>query len=230
MRCKRTLNIIVFLLFPVFIFSQNDTLNQKLQSGYHHYLKDSLEKIYRYIKISVPEYKLPAFTALSHYPELDSAIIEIKIEKLKRLGNARPAMNFLFRKQINRHYIIIVNENAEDVLGLPFGEIPFKAQTGFFGHEFAHIADYSEMNNLELIFFGIKYLFIQKNIERQTDKSTIEHNLGYQLYELTNFITENPDTNQDYLKFKRNNYLNCEEILYEISKLNDCLPVNINEK
>jgi hypothetical protein len=66
MSIKRTLNIIVFLLFPVFIFSQNDTLNQKLQSGYHHHIKDSLGRIYRYIKVSVPEYKLPAFTALSH--------------------------------------------------------------------------------------------------------------------------------------------------------------------
>jgi len=229
MSCKRILNIIVFLLLPVLIFSQNDTLIKEFKSDYYHDKNDSLTKIYGYFKIFVPEYELPAITALSYYPELDSTIIELKSKKLKRLGNARPKMDFLFRKQVNRHYVIIINKNAKDVLGLPFSDVPSNAQTGFFGHELAHIADYTEKNNFKLIFFGVKYLFMQKDIERYTDQITIEHDLGQQLYELMSFIMNNPYTNEDYLKFKRNNYLNCEEILYEISKLNSGLPVNINQ-
>ena len=221
MSCKRTFNIIFFLLLPVLIFSQNDTLIKEYKSDYYHNIKDSLIKIYGYKKIFIPEYELPAITALSYYPELDSTIIEFKSKKLKRLGNARPKADFLFRRQVNRHYVIIINKNAKDIMGVPFSDIPFNAQTGFFGHEFAHIADYTEKNNLKLIFFGIKYLFMQKSIERYTDKIAIEHNLGQQLYDLIDFITNNPETNEDYLKFKRNNYLDCEEILYEMSKLND---------
>ncbi len=229
MSCKRILNIIFFILLPVLIFSQNETLIKEFKSDYFYDKKDSLIKIHGYKKIFISEYELPAITALSHYPELDSTIIEFKNKKLKGLGNARPKMDFLFRKQVNRHYVIIINKNAEDVLGLPFSDIPFNAQTGFFGHELAHIADYTEKNNLKLIFFATKYMFMQKSIERYTDKIAIEHNLGHQLYELISFIMKNPDTNKDYLKFKRNNYLNCEEILYEISKLNNGLPVNINQ-
>ena len=228
MSCKRILNIIFFILLPVLIFSQNDTLIKEFKSDYYRDKKDSLIKIHGYKKIFIPEYELPAIAALSNYPELDSTIIEFKNKKLKRLGSARPKMDFLFRKQVNRHYVIIINKNAEDVLGLPFSDIPFNAQTGFFGHELAHIADYSEKNNLKLLFFSAKYIFMQKTIERYTDRIAIEHNLGHQLYELISFIMKNPDTNKDYLEFKRNNYLNCEEILYEISKLNNGLPVNIN--
>jgi hypothetical protein len=229
MNCKRIFNIIFFILLPALIFSQNDTLIKELESDYYNDKKDSLINIFGYKKIFIPEYELPAITALSYYPELDSTLIEIKSKKLKRLGNARPKMDFLFRKQMNRHYIIIINKNAEDVLGLPFSDIPFNAQTGFFGHELAHITDYTEKNNLKLIFFIAKYLFMQKSIERHTDKITIKHNLGSQLYELRSFIINNPDTNEDYLKFKKDNYLNCEEILYEISKLNNSLPVNLNQ-
>ena len=229
MSCKLIFNIIVFILFPVYIFSQNDTLVKEFKPDSIYHKKDSLIKIYGYKKTFIPEYELPAITALSNYPELDSTIIEFKSKKLQMLGNARPKTDFLFRKQENRHYVIITNKNTEDLLGLPFNDIPFNAQTGFFGHELAHIADYTEKNNLKLIIFGAKYIFMQKKIERYTDKIAIEHNLGYQLYELRSFIIKNPDTNEDYLKFKKNNYLNCEEILYEISKLNNGLPVNINK-
>ena len=224
MSYKRILNIVSFVLLPVLIFSQNDTLIKEFKSDYYYDKRDSLIKIHGYKKIFASEYELPAIIALSYYPELDSTIIEFKSRKLKRLGNARPKMDFLFRKQVNRHYVIIVNKNAEDILGLQFYDIPFNAQTGFFGHELAHITDYTEKNNLKLIFFAFKYMFMQKRIERYTDKIAIEHNLGQQLYELRNFIMKNPDTNEDYLKFKRNNYLNCEEILHEISIYNNNLP------
>ena len=224
MYCKRIFNIIIFLLLPVIVFSQNDNLIKEFKSENYHSKKDSLIDIFGYEKVFIPEYELHALITLSYYPELDSTTIEFKSRKMKRLGNARPKMDFLFRKPVNRHYVIIINKNAKNALGFAFSDIPFNAQIGFFGHELAHITDYTEKNNLRLIFFGFKYLFMQKNIERYTDKITIEHNLGLQLHELTDFIMRNPDTSEDYLKFKRNNYLNCEEILHEISIHNNNLP------
>ena len=217
MNCKLIFNIILFLLLSVIVFPQDDNLIKEFKSGNYSVQKDSLTEIYGYKKIFIPEHELHALVALSYYPELDSTTIEFKSRKMRRLGNARPKMDFLFRKPVNRHYVIIINKNARNALGFAFSDIPFNAQIGFFGHELAHITDYTEKNNLKLIFFGVKYLFMQKNIERYTDKITIEHNLGRQLYELTDFIMKNPDVSEDYLKFKRNNYLNCEEILHEIS-------------
>ncbi len=225
MHNRRILNIILFLLLQVTVFAQNTNLIKELKPGNHTGKKDSLIEIHGFDKKFIPDYELHALIALSFYPELDSTAIEFKSRKMRRLGNARPKTDFIFRKPANRHYVIIINKNAKKELGFAFSDIPFNAQIGFFGHELAHITDYIEKKNLKLIFFGVTYLFMQRNIERYTDKITIKHNLGQQLYELTEFIIKNPDTSEAYLKFKRDNYLNCEEILNEISILNDNPPV-----
>jgi hypothetical protein len=221
MSCKRIFNIILSILLPVLVLSQNDTLIKGFNPDYYYDIKDSLIKVYGYKKVFIPEYELPAVIALSYYPELDSTAIEFKNKRLKRFGNSRPKMDFLFRKPSDRKYVIIINKCARDVLGFAYSDIPFNAQIGLFGHEFAHIADYSERNNLRILFFGLKYIFIQKSIERNTDRIAIEHSLGKQLYELREFVLKNPDIDKDYLKYKTTNYLNCEEILYEISKLDN---------
>ncbi len=229
MSCKRIFNIFLSLLLPVLVLSQSENLTKDFDPDYYYGIKDSLVNIYGYKKTFIPEYELPAIIAISFYPELDSTIIELKSKRLKRFGNVRPKSDFLFRKPSNRKYIIIINKHAREVLGFAFDDIPFNAQIGLFAHEFAHISDYTKKNNLKIMLFGLKYIFMQKNIERYTDKIAIKHNLGLQLYELREFVLNNPDTDKDYLKYKEDNYLNCEEILYEISKLDDRLPADINQ-
>ena len=213
MPLKRELYIILFVLLPAGIFSQNEYVTE--------ITKDSLADIYGLNKVLLPEYELPAIAALSCYPELDSTYVELKSKKLKYFGNARPKMDFLFRKQEKRHYVIIINKKSKDILGFDFSDLPFNAQIGFFGHELAHISDYNEKKNAQMILFGIKYLFMKRTVERYTDQIAIEHNLGHQLLELRSFVLNNPLTDKDYLEYKKDNYLNCNEILDEISKLNE---------
>jgi hypothetical protein len=209
MPCKRDLYIILLMLIPSVLFSQA-TLN-----------KDSLISTRGYGKIFIDGYELPALVALLYYPELDSTQIELKSKKLKHFGNARPKIDFLFRKQVNRHYVIIINKKAGDKVGFSFSDLPFNAQVGFFGHELAHISDYCSRNNFQIISYGAKYLFMKRAIERSTDRIAIKHNLGEQMFDLRSFVLNNPLTDRDYLRYKHNNYLDCDEILQEISKLNE---------
>lgn len=218
---NRVIYIIFFLLLPAGIFAQNECVTEIFLPGNIELKKDSLISIYGLNKVILPEYELQAIAALSCYPELDSTYIELKSRKLKHFGNARPKMDLLFRKQEKRHYVIIINKKAKDILGFDFSDLPFNAQIGFFGHELAHINDYTGKKNTQMILFGIKYIFMKRAIERYTDQIAIKHNLGHQLYELRSFVVNNPLTDKDYLKYKSENYLDCEEILQEISKLNE---------
>jgi len=218
---KRELYMILFILLPAGVFSQNECIAKEFQPYGLQAKKDSLVYTYGFRKTFLPGYELPALIALSCYPELDSTYIELKSRKLTHFGNARPKMDFLFKKPKNRNYVIIINKNAKDILGFAFSDLPLSAQIGFFAHELGHITDYTGKNNFQMAFFGIKYLVMKKAVERCTDQIAIKHNLGHQICDLRNFVLNNPDTDKDYLKYKRNNYLDCEEIINEISKFNE---------
>ncbi len=221
MPVKRELYIIFFILLPACIYSQYGCIREDFQSDDAWLNKDSLACIYGFKKTFLPGYELPAILALSCYPELDSISIELKSRKLNHFGNARPKMDFIFRNKENRHYIIIINKNAKDILGFAFSDLPFNAQIGFFGHELAHITDYTGKNNFQMISFGVKYFFMKKAVERYTDRIAIKHNLGRQIYDLRSFVLNNQDIDEHYLKYKSNNYLDGEEILHEISRFNE---------
>ena len=218
---KRRLNAILTLFFPFFIYSQNYYPVRKFVADNYINKTDSLKNIYCAEKTFISHYELPTLIALSFYPELDSTIINLKSRKINKLGYARPKIDFLLRKPKNRHYIIIINKNSQDHLGFDFNDIPFNAQVGFFGHELAHITDYAAKSNMQLLLFGFKYLLKQEKVEKYTDRITIRHNLGWQLYDLNRYITNNPDTYKNYLKYKESKYLNSEEIFNEMLKIND---------
>lgn len=218
---KRQLYTILMFLLPLYIYSQNNIPVREFIADNYINNTDSLRNLYCAGKAFVREYELPAIIALSHYPELDSAIIDIKVRRLNKLGQARPKIDFLLRKPDKRHYLIVVNKKSKEVVGFDFNDIPFNAQIGFFGHELAHITDYNTKNNIKLMLFGLIYLLKKEKIEKYTDRLTIRHNLGWQLYDLNIFITNNPDTDKNYLRYKKNKYLNPHEILNEMQKFDN---------
>lgn len=65
-------------------------------------------------------------------------------------------------------------------------------------------------------------IFTKKNrikIERKTDVSTIEHGLGFQLYNFVDYVLNQSSANSEYKDFKRLNYLHLSEILEIIKRL-----------
>ena len=98
--------------------------------------------------------------------------------------------------------------------------VPFNAKIGLFGHEFSHFIDYSNRN----VFSIIKCLLFYSNqkqqeiYEKQIDTSTIYRNLGWQLYDWSYFVLNESDAKRKYKEFKKDIYLEPEEILDLIKK------------
>ena len=132
---------------------------------------------------------------------------------------AQPNSDFVFRNKGNRKYKVIVNKTS-DVNGMYYKDLSFNSLVGWIGHEFAHILDYSKMNNTDLISFIASYVFDKdkmKKTERRADKETIKHGLGIQLLDGANFFHRNKKISRKYKEKKKEYYLSREEIINDIN-------------
>ncbi len=179
---------------------------------------DSLEKTDGINKVFFKNIKLPALAALQYFPELDSVPIYFTRKKLGTIMAARPRLNFLFRRKRNREYLILLNEKplySDSV----FNNLPFNAQVGIIGHELSHINYYTHLSNFGIIIFGFRYLFMKKEIERATDYTAIQHNLGWQLYDVRRHVLLNKNIDNYYRHNKISNYLSPTEIVKDTEKI-----------
>ncbi|MCF8219386.1 MAG: hypothetical protein K9I29_07470 [Bacteroidales bacterium] len=170
---------------------------------------DSLRKEFSTQKHIPEKYELECLIALSYYPELKNVDIEFLNKRLKTTMAARPRVNALFKQKKNRTYRILINNSITDSSGLNYDDVPFNARIGIIGHELAHIVDYETKSMLHIVLNGIGYISnntYRKNFEKDIDKITIAHGLGYQLYAFSSFLFNKADVNSEYLKFKEENY------------------------
>ena len=164
--------------------------------------------------------KLAFYVALSHFPELHQKKISLKLKSIKSTMQAQPSPNFIVKRKIKRGYSIFVNNNS-DLTGLDYTELSFNGLVGWIGHEFAHLIDYSSMNNRELLGFITAYIFDKRTTrktERQADKETIKRGLGIQLLDGVAFFEKNKKVSKRYRKRKKKNYLSEEEIIVDINR------------
>ncbi len=122
--------------------------------------------------------------ALKYYPELKDEDIRLRLWPISSSMQAWPRRRFFLRSKKNRRYTLLINNNKGPRKGLSIDDIPFKALVGKFGHELAHIVDYKNMNNLQIVIFTFKYLNFAKyrrRVETRTDLSAIKHGLGNEL-------------------------------------------------
>lgn len=164
--------------------------------------------------------KLAFYVALQHYPELQHKKISLKLKSINSTMQAQPSPNFIVKRKIKRGYSIFVNNNS-DLTGLDYTELSFNGLVGWIGHEFAHLIDYSSMNNRELLGFITAYIFDKRTMrktERQADKETIKRGLGIQLLDGVAFFEKNKKVSKRYRKRKKKNYLSEEEIIVDINR------------
>ena len=156
--------------------------------------------------------------ALCFYPELKDVKIRIKYGRIKTSMAAIPKpSSLLFRKRTNRTYTIIINKKEKSDPARLVNMAPFNAQVGLFGHELAHILDYKEKSNCQMVGFAISYLNQKKRkqTEWKTDSITVAHGLGWQLYHFTHFVFNEADINPKYRKYKTKYYMK-PEALYQM--------------
>jgi hypothetical protein len=158
------------------------------------------------------KFELPALVALSFYPALKNIEIEFVNANIKTTLETRPTTSTILKKQ-NRSYTIYIDNDTEGN-GILLENVPFNAQIGILGHEFAHILDYEQRSSSNLIGLGISYLneVGKEKLEKKIDKLTIDNGLGWQLYDWSDFVLNKSKASQKYKDFKRRIYMQPEEI------------------
>ena len=158
-------------------------------------------------------------TALDYYPELKNTPIEFRFKKdiKKSTMQARPTVGSFFRSRKNRKYVILISETFKisDKRFLTT-EIPSDILVGWIGHELGHIVDYQDRSKLNLIWFGIKYLFSDNHIveaERAADTYAVSHGMEKYILKTKDFILNHAGITPTYKSRIQKYYLSPEEIM-----------------
>ena len=163
-------------------------------------------------------------TALEYYPELKDTPIKFKFKKniKKSTMQAQPTIGSFFRSRKNRKYVVLISETFKisDKTFLT-RHIPSDILIGWIGHELGHVMDYRDRSKLNLMWFGIKYLFSSNHIveaERAADTYAVEHNMEEYILKTKDFILNNADVQEAYKLRIKKFYLSPEEIMDIIEK------------
>lgn len=165
-------------------------------------------------------------TALTYYPDLKNTGIEFKFKKKikKSTMQARPTFGSFFRKKSKRKYVVLISETF-NISGKTYytKNMPKEVITGWIGHELGHIMDYRNRNNLNLIWFGIKYLLLENHIveaERAADTYAIFAEMEDYILKTKSFILNHADIDKKYKSRIIKYYLSPEEIMKLVEKRN----------
>lgn len=226
---KIHLLLLVSILFNYRGFSQNLQLPKELNKTDFVHLQDSLKKEFGTNKTFLPKLELQALIALSQYPELKDVKIIFKHKKLNSTMAAKPTNISVLRKKGKRTYLIHLNDFPESV-NIPFDSASFSAQVGVIGHELAHITFYEKTSSWKLIGVAFKYInkSFRADFEKDTDRRTILHDLGWQLYAYKVFVNSYPHAPAEYIEYKKKTYLSAKQIKqltleFEASKTNQAI-------
>jgi hypothetical protein len=193
---NETLLLVIFLIFNS-IFS--------MKANQYHTYPDSIKK----------EIEL----ALDYFPQLKNVNITFKFKSdiKKSTMQAQPDFKSLLTPMAKRKYYIFISEKFK-ISGKEFKtvNIPSEIITGWIGHELGHILDYEERGTFNLIWFGIKYLYLENHIidaERSADTFAVNQGMEDYILKTKNFILNHADIDPDYKKRIKQYYLSPEEIM-----------------
>jgi len=174
----------------------------------------------------IPESILKEVTiALSHYPELADTPIEFKFKSnIKRsFMQAQPRFMDLFKNKKKRAYFVMISESVtiEDEV-FTVAEVPSDVLIGWIGHELGHIMDYRERSGINMVVFGIRYMFSKgfiKEAERAADTYAVNHGMGLYILATKDFILNHANLSDVYKNRIKRLYLSPEEIMVLVDEL-----------
>lgn len=158
-------------------------------------------------------------TALSYFPQLKKVKITFKFkdEIKKSTMQAQPKWTDVFKSKNNRQYFILISKKIKiENEVYRTADLPDDVLIGWLGHELGHIMDYKNRSSLDLLFFGIKYLFLNRSIvkaERTADYFAILQGMEKYILATKAFILENSSISERYRTRIIKYYLSPEEIM-----------------
>ncbi|SDL35374.1 hypothetical protein SAMN05421823_105279 [Catalinimonas alkaloidigena] len=157
---------------------------------------DDLQRTYGHNKCIPEAFKWQILIALAHYPELRDATIEFIVKPALIPAASRPAPVSLVRTKERWVYRVILSsesslEGTEKAL---LKNLSFNAQVGVIGHELAHTAFYQNKSRWEMMGIALAYPFpkFRARFEKDTDRRTVDHGLGWQLYAWASEVRQGP--------------------------------------
>lgn len=161
---------------------------------------DSLMKEFGQNKILPQGYELQALIALSHFPELKGVKIKFVMKPAYIPLTSQPNLWTILRKTDHREYLVIISSQSSPIMdNIILKSLSFNAQIGVIGHELAHTAFYINKSGEELASVALDYIFpnTRSQFEKDTDRRTIRHGLGWQLYEYAAYVRSLPEMEGD---------------------------------
>ncbi|MDO7172340.1 hypothetical protein [Mariniflexile sp. AS56] len=158
-------------------------------------------------------------TALSHYPELANVVIDFKFKnKIKKSTmQAQPNFSSVLCAKSKRTYRILISKSFRiGEMVYDTKNIPSTVLIGWLGHELGHIMDYQHRSGLNLIGFGLGYLFSEKSMkkaERSADTFAVIHGMEKYILATKNFILHEAGFSDIYINRIKRFYLSPEEIM-----------------
>ncbi|WP_411268244.1 hypothetical protein [Olleya sp. HaHaR_3_96] len=162
--------------------------------------------------------------ALSYYPELKDTPINFKFKKTikKSTMQAQPTAGSFLKRKGKRSYNIFISETVKisgDVYYTK--DMPKEVLIGWIGHELGHVMDYKNRSNLNLMWFGIKYLLSDNHIataERAADTYAVQSGMGDYILKTKDFILSQSNIAPSYIARIKKYYLSPEEIMEIINQ------------
>jgi hypothetical protein len=167
-----------------------------------------------YADSNAVKYKSAIEESVKYYSELAGYKICYKVKNIKTTASCVPVWYTLFRGRKHRTYRICINNNETKLRGAILTHATHTAQVGVLGHELGHVVDYSHRNLFGVARLGLGYIFItgRKKTEKRVDCIAIQHGLGTDLMEFSNYIFNSPNVPETYKKYKRKVYNSPDEL------------------
>lgn len=178
-----------------------------------------------YPKAVIPEsIKNEIETALSFYPDLKDTAINFEFKKniKKSTMQAQPTASSFLKRKGQRSYNIFISETVK-ISGevLYTVDMPQEVLIGWIGHELGHVMDYKNRSNLNLMWFGVKYLLSDNHIataERAADTYAVQSGMEQYILKTKDFILSQANLEQSYIARIKKYYLSPEEIMEIINQ------------
>ncbi|AKD55510.1 hypothetical protein [Spirosoma radiotolerans] len=166
-------------------------------------------------------------TALSFYPELTDTSIHFVFKQAIKSSvmQAQPVFSSLLASRNKRAYRINISALFKLThTAIPIHQLPDAIMIGWIGHELGHIMDYESRTNLEMVGFGLGYVFSAayvKKVERIADQYAVTHGLGQYLIHTKRFILDHAELPQAYKDKIARLYVSPEEITEQVRTLEE---------
>jgi len=149
---------------------------------------DSLREVNQHkVRPEEDPVELATQLALLYYPELKGHKIKIKYKKNVQYPiTASWAFGNIFKFRRGHTYVLLLSENSF------VNRVSLNKQVGVIGHEMAHFVYYKKRPSIAMLWWGIKYITSNKfryTFEKEADRSTIDHGLGYQLLDISFYMS-----------------------------------------